>query len=62
MSTPGYRHVLEDGYYFYYPETYNPETKKTQLVTNPVNISPEKSLEMGLCDVTSLGEGLIKTR
>ena len=62
MATPGYRHVLEDGYYFYYPETYNPETKKTQLVTNPVNISPEKSLEMGLCDVIFLGDGRIKTR
>ena len=62
MATPGHRHMFEDGHHFYYPETYNPETKKTVLSKNPVIIPPAKLLEMGLCDVIFLADGRIKTR
>lgn len=62
FATPGFRNMFESAHYYYYPETYNPYTKRTEISPTPVIIAPDELLRTGLCDTIFLGNGKIKTR
>lgn len=62
FATPGFRNMFEGAHYYYYPETYNPYTKRTELSPIPVIITPDELLCSGLCDTIFLGNGKIRTR
>lgn len=59
-ATPGFRNLYESAYHFYYPETYNPETKKYEILPSKVIISPDDALAKKLCDFIFLNNGNIK--
>lgn len=61
-ATPGFRNLYETAYHFYYPQTYNPETKKYETLPRKVIISPNDALAKQLCDFIFLNNGEIKTR
>lgn len=61
-ATPGFRNMFESAHYYYYPETYNPFTKRTELSQTPVIIPPAELLRTGLCDTIFLNNGKISTR
>lgn len=62
FATPGFRNMFESAHYYYYPETYNPFTKHTELSQTPVIIPPAELLRTGLCDTIFLDNGKIRTR
>ncbi|MDE6250350.1 MAG: hypothetical protein K2M34_01810 [Alphaproteobacteria bacterium] len=62
FATPGFRNMFESAYYYYYPETYNPLTKRTELSPTPIIITPDELLRTGLCDTIFLNNGKIRTR
>lgn len=61
-STPGFRNAYEDAYHYYYPMTYNPETRKQEFCNQKVILSPDKLFAQDLCDTIFLNNGKIKTR
>lgn len=62
FATPGFRNMFESANYYYYPQTYNPHTKRTELSTTPIIITPDELLRTGLCDTIFLTNGKIRTR
>ncbi len=61
FASPGFKNMFESAHYYYYPKTYNPNTGKIVLASQPVIVPPEDLLQSGLCNTIFLNNGRIKT-
>jgi len=61
-STAGFRNAYEEAYHYYYPITYNPETRKKEFYKDKVILSQDALFKNDLCDTIFLNNGKIKSR
>ncbi len=61
-STPGFRNAYEEAYHYYYPITYNPETRKKEFYKHKVILSTDDLFKNDLCDTIFMANGTIKSR